>query len=159
MGRKWNILRKRVDSCHYDTSQLLVGTILFTTLLFLLPTTAVFAFLFFSFRVAQWGVQLVMRSVVVCINWSTFTAYRFIASVGQDASLLSARVMVGSGGVGSEGVWVMWNGRKWSVEEMKGIVERCDVRCVLGDVLGERRESEEAIQHPLATTAGLWTTL
>ena len=157
MGRKWNVLRKRVDSCDYQTSQLLVGTILFTTLFFLLPTTGVFAFLFFSLRVAQWAVQLALRSVVVCINWSTFTAYRFIESVGQDASLLSARVMVGRGGC--EDVWVVWNGRRWSVEEMKGVVGRCDVQCVLGDVLGVRSEGEEVIQHPLATTAGLWTTL
>ena len=161
MGRKWNVLRKRVDSCDYQTSQLLVGTILFTTLLFLLPTTGAFAFLFFSLRVAQWAVQLMIRSVVVCINWSTFTVYRMIGSAGRDASLLSARVMVGGEGVGrggGEDVWVVWNGKRWSVEEMKALVERCDVNCVLGDVLGVRSEGEEAIQHPLATIAGLWTT-
>ena len=168
MGRKWNVLRKRVDSCDYDTSQLLVGTIIFTILLFLLPTTLVFALLFFSLRLVQWVVQLALRSVVVCVNWSTFSGYKFLSAVGNDASLLSAKVMVGRGG-GDDGdvkggecdsVWVMWNGRRWSVEEMVREVEKCDVTSVLGDVLGVGSGDETAgTQHPLVTTAGLWSTL
>lgn len=153
MGRKWNVLRKRVDSCDYDTSQLLVGTILFTILLFLVPTTVVFAGVFFSLRVIQWTVQLVLRAVVVGINWSTFSAYECLGQMGSDASLLSARVVLVRGG----GCEVVWNGRRWSVGEMMAVVERSDVRGVLGDVMGVRRE--EAPSHPLTTTAGLWTTL
>ncbi|KAI1429071.1 N-acetylglucosaminyl transferase component [Xylaria sp. FL1777] len=41
-GKKYNVLRNRVDSCDYDLDQLLVGTILFTLLFFLLPTVIVF---------------------------------------------------------------------------------------------------------------------
>lgn len=41
-GKKYNVLRNRVDSCDYDLDQLLVGTILFTLLSFLLPTVIVF---------------------------------------------------------------------------------------------------------------------
>ncbi|KAI0007146.1 Gpi1-domain-containing protein [Xylariaceae sp. FL0662B] len=41
-GKKYNVLRNRVDSCDYDLDQLLVGTILFTLLSFLLPTVVVF---------------------------------------------------------------------------------------------------------------------
>ena len=156
MGRKWNVLRKRVDSCDYDTSQLLVGTIIFTILLFLLPTTLVFALLFFSLRLVQLVVQLALRSVVVCVNWSTFSGYRFLSAVGNDASLLSAKVMVGRG----DSVWVMWNGRRWSVEEMVREMEKCDVTSVLGDVLGVGSGDETTgTQHPLVTTAGLWSTL
>lgn len=153
MGRKWNVLRQRVDSCDYDTSQLLVGTILFTILLFLVPTTVVFAGVFFSLRVIQWTVQLLLRAVVVGINWSTFSAYEFLGQMGSDASLLSARVVL----VRDGGCEVVWNRRRWSVEEMMAVVERSDVRSVLGDVLGVRRR--EAPSHPLTTTAGLWTTL
>lgn len=153
MGRKWNVLRKRVDSCDYNTSQLLVGTILFTILLFLLPTTAVFAGLFLCLRIVQWTVQLVLRAVVVGINWSTFSAYDVLGRVGSEASLLNARVEF----VRSGGCEVVWNGRRWSVAEMMAVVERSDVRSVLGDVLGVRREEETP--HPLTTTAGLWTTL
>jgi len=41
-GKKWNVLRKRVDSAVYNVDQLFLGTLLFTILLFLLPTTALF---------------------------------------------------------------------------------------------------------------------
>ncbi|KAL7069047.1 N-acetylglucosaminyl transferase component family protein [Cryptosporidium serpentis] len=41
-GRKWNILRNRVDSTINDTEQLLFGTILFTISIFLYPTVAIF---------------------------------------------------------------------------------------------------------------------
>ncbi|KAJ4293008.1 pig-Q [Collariella sp. IMI 366227] len=41
-GKKHNVLRNRIDSCDYDLDQLLVGTILFTLLFFLLPTVVVF---------------------------------------------------------------------------------------------------------------------
>ena len=41
-GKKWNVLRSRVDSAVYSTDQLFVGTLFFTVLLFLLPTTALY---------------------------------------------------------------------------------------------------------------------
>ena len=41
-GRKHNVLRGRVDSCEYDHEQLLLGTLLFTVLVFLLPTVAAY---------------------------------------------------------------------------------------------------------------------
>ena len=49
-GKKWNVLRQRVDSVHYDVDQLFVGTLLFTVLLFLLPTTALYYVIFTSVR-------------------------------------------------------------------------------------------------------------
>ena len=45
-GKKWNVLRSRVDSALYNTDQLFVGTLLFTVLLFLLPTTALYYMVF-----------------------------------------------------------------------------------------------------------------
>ena len=45
-GKRRNILRQRLDHCDYDKDQLLLGTMLFTVLSFLFPTTAVFYFLF-----------------------------------------------------------------------------------------------------------------
>lgn len=41
-GKKWNVLRRRVDSASFDVDQLFVGTLLFTIFLFLLPTTALY---------------------------------------------------------------------------------------------------------------------
>jgi phosphatidylinositol glycan class Q protein len=45
-GKRRNTLRNRVDSTEYDLDQLLLGTIIFTALAFLLPTVAVFYLLF-----------------------------------------------------------------------------------------------------------------
>uniref|UniRef100_A0A803MAM7 Uncharacterized protein n=1 Tax=Chenopodium quinoa TaxID=63459 RepID=A0A803MAM7_CHEQI len=41
-GRKWNPLRQRLDSYEYSVEQHVVGSLLFTPLLLLLPTTSVF---------------------------------------------------------------------------------------------------------------------
>ncbi|RLN67110.1 hypothetical protein BBJ28_00004783 [Nothophytophthora sp. Chile5] len=47
LGKKINVLRHRVDSCEYDVGQLLLGTLLFTMLAFLVTTNLVF-FVFFA---------------------------------------------------------------------------------------------------------------
>ncbi|KAE8913029.1 hypothetical protein PF005_g14121 [Phytophthora fragariae] len=47
LGKKINVLRHRVDSCEYDVGQLLLGTLLFTILVFLVTTNLVF-FVFFA---------------------------------------------------------------------------------------------------------------
>lgn len=39
-GRKHNPLKQRIDSCDFDLEQLLLGTVLFTMLIFLFPTIA-----------------------------------------------------------------------------------------------------------------------
>ncbi|XP_077238347.1 N-acetylglucosaminyl transferase component family protein / Gpi1 family protein isoform X2 [Tasmannia lanceolata] len=46
-GRKWNPLRQRLDSYDYSVGQHVVGSLLFTPLLLLLPTTSVF-YIFFT---------------------------------------------------------------------------------------------------------------
>lgn len=46
VGKKYNVLRDRLDSCDYDLDQLLLGTILFTLLFFLFPTVLVYYVLF-----------------------------------------------------------------------------------------------------------------
>ena len=161
MGKKWNVLRQRVDSCRYHTNQLLLGTIVFTTLLFLLPTTTVFATLFLSLRVFQWIVQLLIRILVVGINWSTVRGCRYLDCIGSDMSLLNVRVReeeMNEGGEkeGSSLIVVEWNGKVWGVSEMREIVSGCSVEDVLCDVIGQEEKYND---HPLATVAGLWSTL
>ncbi|GFS15095.1 phosphatidylinositol N-acetylglucosaminyltransferase subunit Q-like [Elysia marginata] len=56
-GKKWNVLRSRVDSAVYSTDQLFVGTLFFTVLLFLLPTTALYYSVFTLLRLAALAVQ------------------------------------------------------------------------------------------------------
>ncbi|XP_058807726.1 uncharacterized protein LOC131673622 [Phymastichus coffea] len=55
LGKKKNPLRKRVDSCRYKPDQLFVGTLLFTILLFLMPTTWVYYFVFTVLRLIMIG--------------------------------------------------------------------------------------------------------
>ncbi|XP_053982217.1 uncharacterized protein LOC128878221 [Hylaeus volcanicus] len=55
LGKKMNPLRERVDSCQYQPDQLFVGTLLFTILLFLMPTTWVYYAVFTMLRLALIG--------------------------------------------------------------------------------------------------------
>ncbi|KAF7392843.1 hypothetical protein HZH66_008676 [Vespula vulgaris] len=55
LGKKKNPLRERVDSCQYKPDQLFVGTLLFTILLFLVPTTWVYYTVFTMFRLLLTG--------------------------------------------------------------------------------------------------------
>lgn len=45
-GKRYNVLRNRVDSWDYDVDQLLFGTVLFTLVAFLFPTVLVYYTLF-----------------------------------------------------------------------------------------------------------------
>ena len=67
-GKKRNVLRNRIDSCDYDLDQLLLGTILFTLLFFLLPTVAVFYATFASARIAIIGLKAGLDTWLACLN-------------------------------------------------------------------------------------------
>lgn len=56
-GKKWNELRSRVDSYSYDNEQLFIGTILFTILLFLLPTVFMYYLVFLILRIVTLAVK------------------------------------------------------------------------------------------------------
>ncbi|XP_075231560.1 phosphatidylinositol glycan anchor biosynthesis class Q isoform X2 [Lycorma delicatula] len=56
IGCKRNPIPGKVDSCPYTTEQLFVGTIAFTVLLFLLPTTFVYYIVFAAMRLAVIGI-------------------------------------------------------------------------------------------------------
>ncbi|KAF6019395.1 PIGQ [Bugula neritina] len=45
-GLKWNTLRERVDHASYDSTQLFIGTLLFSILLFILPTVLLYYIVF-----------------------------------------------------------------------------------------------------------------
>jgi phosphatidylinositol glycan class Q protein len=67
-GKKINVLRKRIDSCDYDLDQLLLGTILFTLLFFLLPTVIVFYLTFASARMAIISIKAGLDTLLACLN-------------------------------------------------------------------------------------------
>jgi len=55
-GRKWNPLRQRLDSYDYTVEQHVVGSLLFTPVLLLLPTASIF-YIFFS----------ILSSTIICL--------------------------------------------------------------------------------------------
>lgn len=59
-GKKLNVLRNRVDSNDYDVAQLLLGTLFFTVVTFLFPTT----FVYYAFFLVVWLGILVTRGVI-----------------------------------------------------------------------------------------------
>lgn len=67
-GKKRNVLRNRIDSCDYDLDQLLLGTILFTLLFFLLPTVAVFYAAFAGARIAIIALKAALDTWLACLN-------------------------------------------------------------------------------------------
>lgn len=67
-GKKRNVLRNRIDSCDYDLDQLLIGTILFTLLVFLLPTVLVFYLTFASARMAIIMLKATLETLLACLN-------------------------------------------------------------------------------------------
>lgn len=67
-GKKRNVLRNRIDNCDYDLDQLLLGTILFTLLFFLLPTVVVFYITFASARMAIITIKAVLDTCLAFLN-------------------------------------------------------------------------------------------
>lgn len=67
-GKKRNVLRNRIDSCDYDLDQLLLGTILFTLLFFLLPTIGVFYATFAGARMAIIALKAALDTWLACLN-------------------------------------------------------------------------------------------
>ena len=149
MGKKWNILRKRVDSCDYDINQLLIGTIIFTILLFLLPTTGMYTLVFFFLRLAQFTVQFSLRVCTVSINKLTISFLSSLHRSLRPQPISKAKMLISgltpneyakrkvvlpykveSGkwcqlecfSVKEEDVTLLWNGREYSIDEARKIV-------------------------------------
>ncbi|XP_010273304.1 PREDICTED: uncharacterized protein LOC104608881 isoform X2 [Nelumbo nucifera] len=76
-GRKWNPLRRRLDSYDYTVEQHIVGSLLFTPLLLLLPTTSVF-YIFFTIMNTTSSCICILIEVIVSILHATPYAKIFI---------------------------------------------------------------------------------
>ena len=70
LGKKYNPLRDRVDTAENSVDQLFLGTIIFTILLFLMPTTATFFCVFFSLKCLATSVSLLVRAVLQVLHWT-----------------------------------------------------------------------------------------
>ncbi|RXH92887.1 hypothetical protein DVH24_011911 [Malus domestica] len=71
-GRKWNPLRLRLDSYDYTVKQHIVGSLLFTPLLLLLPTTSVF---YIFFTIMNTTISLMCILIEVTISFIHATPY------------------------------------------------------------------------------------
>ena len=69
LGKKYNPLRDRVDSADNNVEQLFLGTIIFTILLFLMPTTVTFFSVFLALKLVANCVTFMMRKSVSVIQW------------------------------------------------------------------------------------------
>jgi phosphatidylinositol glycan class Q protein len=67
-GKKYNPLKQRIDSCDFDIDQLLLGTLLFTLIFFLLPTTAIYFYFFAMVKGMLIITRLVMNLLLVLLN-------------------------------------------------------------------------------------------
>uniref|UniRef100_A0A674CY61 Phosphatidylinositol glycan anchor biosynthesis, class Q n=1 Tax=Salmo trutta TaxID=8032 RepID=A0A674CY61_SALTR len=109
-GKKWNVLRQRVDSCSYDLDQLFIGTLLFTILLFLLPTTALYYLVFTLLRlvvvmfqgVVHLGVDFINSFPLFAMGLRLFRSYRLAG--GRDHLRQHTRTRGEMGGGGGEAV-------------------------------------------------------
>lgn len=68
LGRKHNPLKDRVDTYHYNSHQLFIGTLAFSILLFLLPTTAVYYLVFVSLRLSLLLISKIFESILKIIQ-------------------------------------------------------------------------------------------
>lgn len=67
-GTKWNVLRRRVDTLSSTSGQYLLGTLLFTVVLWLLPSTAVFYVVFAGMRLVVLTVYCLLSYSVLLID-------------------------------------------------------------------------------------------
>ena len=58
-----------MDSADCSVEQLFLGTIIFTILLFLFPTSLTFYAVFFALRTAANAVTSVFRAVIMALHW------------------------------------------------------------------------------------------
>ncbi|XVF87545.1 hypothetical protein PTKIN_Ptkin18bG0128900 [Pterospermum kingtungense] len=69
-GRKWNPLRQRLDSFDYTVKQHVVGSLLFSPLLLLLPTTSVF-YIFFTIMNSAISLSCMFIEVIISVIHAT----------------------------------------------------------------------------------------
>ena len=123
-GRKFNPLRKRVDSCNYDTNQLLLGTLFFTLLLFLLPTTTMFYLIFLSLRSVQFSIQMILRFLIVLFNNIFILLARRLQSLVKDENISCLQFEFDNSEEDIVNVSCTWNSSHWNLNDIIKTLEK-----------------------------------
>ena len=67
-GKKWNVLRNRVDQTDYTMDQLLVGMLLFSILFCTFPTITAYYWLFTSAFLFVLTIKCILESITIILN-------------------------------------------------------------------------------------------
>ncbi|EDO19190.1 hypothetical protein Kpol_1050p47 [Vanderwaltozyma polyspora DSM 70294] len=67
-GKKFNVLRNRVDHHNFEIDQLLLGTLLFIILVFLLPTVLAFYSSYTIFQLGMLTLEIIFESTISLLN-------------------------------------------------------------------------------------------
>lgn len=67
-GKKKNVLRGRIDHNYFQLDQLLLGTIFFIILVFLIPTILMFYISFTALRMTCINIEILLESVIALLN-------------------------------------------------------------------------------------------
>ncbi|XP_074601101.1 phosphatidylinositol glycan anchor biosynthesis class Q [Brevipalpus obovatus] len=66
-GKKWNQLKRRVDSFYYGSDQLFVGSVCFTAFLFLAPTILLYYVVFYTLRIIILAIQVMIKTIIASL--------------------------------------------------------------------------------------------
>lgn len=87
-GKKWNVLRHRVDTSIAELDQMLTGTILFTIVAFLTPTVAAFYYSCLPLWIGILCLQIIsIAIIIVTFNIPMFFLFSFTSSSLTDGPI------------------------------------------------------------------------
>lgn len=84
-GKKWNVLRRRVDQADFTMDQLLVGTLLFSILFCTFPTIVAYYLLFLCAHLASLTLKTLLNSILIILN--NFPIYLLILKLFKSPQL------------------------------------------------------------------------
>lgn len=156
-GKKYNVLRNRIDSLDEDqfrVDQLLLGTFIFMVLIYLLPTTFAFYFLFFTVRVSILTVVKLGDKAILCFNM--YPLFVLLLKLKNSRRLQGGLYFIPEGSSGNTS-WLRMENRALSVDEIlvnfvfvfrqEGRVQRFALNFAEGRELAVRDTSALKLQY------------
>ena len=148
MGQKWNPLRLRVDSCDYDLSQRLLGTLFFTILLFLLPTSGLFYLMFLLLRVCQFTLQSLIRILIVIVNKLVVNLILKLEDACTTPSIITLQFDITECPGNKRTVVGIWNGKRLNLANIQQLVNSQQNEKKCGDEK-TKKQDHRLLQHTM----------